>query len=809
MPPAVQKFIADVEQYVDPVQKAQRETKQFSREVERAGIAADKAMSKAGKAARDAAAAQKIAAEAAGKLEKGEIKVDEAARLAAAAVDKLTLANIAEREAALAAAAAADKEAAQLRQVARDAAMAAAVEGVAAAKATGSIKQHKGAIDEATKAFPELRKSSDEAFHAIEKEAQSAFGHFKDTATGVFKDVEASGLLMPIAIVAAIGAIPFAAVAASGVITGVLGGALGGLGVYATKGGATAKAAIKVMKNDILADAKSLVAPFNKVWVTIASDASGAFHDLYPELHTLFADLADVTNNWVDDITGSLYELKPAFAAIDTASQTLEQSLGGQMPTIMKNLSTSIQTIVNVVAKNPEVFTNLAVSLSQLLVWVAKAIDLFARFGDIFDLAFAEFGKGAQLVSTFGGVLGFFFGKQVDVTTSTKDSVKAFSSQADAIVKAQQQTAKAQTTFHGLATAEQISKIATDQLKQAFDRLTGANQTAVQAEINVQQAIDDTTAALKVNGKTLDLHTQKGRDNMNQLISDARAYQDKLVAMKNDGATTEQLAKESDYLRLVFFNQARQLGANAKDARTLTDRLLGIAAASKKIPRTIHIKILEEMGITASQAYLNKRKNLLGYAHGGRVKGYADGGDLSSQSGDVIGGGSETSDSILALLSKNEFVVNAKQAKKHHALLEAINSGMAGFSSSGQVMGSFTHTGMKLQKTVEAITKKNAQRAHFTAGNTAEYHKSREIAAMLKSLRSSPMAAWMLRGGAGSAGPNVVAQHTSVNLYVGGSVRSDRDLEAMIQEIILQRNLRNPTSGTNLPAGRVGNSGGS
>jgi hypothetical protein len=183
------------------------------------------------------------------------------------------------------------------------------------------------------------------------------------------------------------------------------------------------------------------------------------------------------------------------------------------------------------------------------------------------------------------------------------------------------------------------------------------------------------------------------------------------------------------------------------------------------------------------------------------VRGYADGGGVSGQ---VQGPGTDTSDSIVAFLSKNEFVVNARQAKKHKALLEAINNGTQGFAAGGQVMGTWKHTGMKLQKTVEAITKKNAKRSHFTGNTTAEYRASHAMAALIKSMRKSPMAAWMVRGGVGSAAPSVVQQHTSVNLYVAGSVRSDRDLESMIQAIILQRNLRNPTSGVNLPAGRAG-----
>jgi hypothetical protein len=57
--------------------------------------------------------------------------------------------------------------------------------------------------------------------------------------------------------------------------------------------------------------------------------------------------------------------------------------------------------------------------------------------------------------------------------------------------------------------------------------------------------------------------------------------------------------------------------------------------------------------------------------------------------GDVWGPGTATSDSIPALLSNGEFVVNARAAERFRPLLHAINRGAAGFASGGVVGGSF------------------------------------------------------------------------------------------------------------------------
>lgn len=71
----------------------------------------------------------------------------------------------------------------------------------------------------------------------------------------------------------------------------------------------------------------------------------------------------------------------------------------------------------------------------------------------------------------------------------------------------------------------------------------------------------------------------------------------------------------------------------------------------------------------------------IGYAHGGSVARMADGGP----SGPVVGPGSGTSDDIAVRLSNGEYVIRASQAKKHRALLDAVNGGENGFASGGAV----------------------------------------------------------------------------------------------------------------------------
>lgn len=64
----------------------------------------------------------------------------------------------------------------------------------------------------------------------------------------------------------------------------------------------------------------------------------------------------------------------------------------------------------------------------------------------------------------------------------------------------------------------------------------------------------------------------------------------------------------------------------------------------------------------------------------GSLFGFADGGHIR-------GPGTAASDSIPALLSDGEFVVNAKSAKKHRAMPEAINAGKVPMLATGGMIG--------------------------------------------------------------------------------------------------------------------------
>lgn len=114
----------------------------------------------------------------------------------------------------------------------------------------------------------------------------------------------------------------------------------------------------------------------------------------------------------------------------------------------------------------------------------------------------------------------------------------------------------------------------------------------------------------------------------------------------------------------------------------MSDALADFVATGKADFRSLTVSILQDLSkMLIKMAIFNAMKAAMS-AWGG---GYADGGVVQqfSNGGAVWGAGTATSDSIPALLSNGEFVINAASTRRHRALLEAINQNR--YASGGAV----------------------------------------------------------------------------------------------------------------------------
>lgn len=281
--------------------------------------------------------------------------------------------------------------------------------------------------------------------------------------------------------------------------------------------------------------------------------------------------------------------------------------------------------------------------------------------------------------------------------TKTQDQVDAANELADALLPVRNQfdNGKKAAGQFGQATGESTKKVKDS--KKALDDWRISMFRAARAAIDlegsqdaVEAAVDDATASVKSNGKTLDSNTEKGRSNrqaLRNIASASIAYREKLI---EQGASTKRVTNATNDARAEFIKTAVKMGATKKEAQELATKF---GLLDRKIDsvdgQTVKIKFKSDTSWKDSSGV----KWSVNLSAPSRVGGKAAGGPIK-------GPGTGTSDSVLKWLSTGEYVVNAKQTARHRPLLEDINAGRmakggyididlqrAGLASAGRVPG--------------------------------------------------------------------------------------------------------------------------
>lgn len=134
-----------------------------------------------------------------------------------------------------------------------------------------------------------------------------------------------------------------------------------------------------------------------------------------------------------------------------------------------------------------------------------------------------------------------------------------------------------------------------------LDKWYGEVKSQEEATIDYAGAVDDTTQSIKDNGKTVDIHTEKGRNNRKSLLDVADANKDLVDAMRNNGSASDKLVQQNEVGRKKFMDLATAMGMPKSEAKKLADQLFRIpetktttvkantAAADKAIKNTTQL----------------------------------------------------------------------------------------------------------------------------------------------------------------------------------------------------------------------------
>lgn len=154
-------------------------------------------------------------------------------------------------------------------------------------------------------------------------------------------------------------------------------------------------------------------------------------------------------------------------------------------------------------------------------------------------------------------------------TKKSGDEAGKAAPKVEDLAKAQKGTAQSAE-----ALAKQLDET-TDEIKQQGEAALGA----IDANIQWEQSLDDAKTALKENGKTLDLNTQKGRDNMSALNDLAEAAWAGAEAVKANGGSEDDYRRKLVASRAALERTARQFGMTKEEAKKYAASVLAIPAA--------------------------------------------------------------------------------------------------------------------------------------------------------------------------------------------------------------------------------------
>lgn len=159
------------------------------------------------------------------------------------------------------------------------------------------------------------------------------------------------------------------------------------------------------------------------------------------------------------------------------------------------------------------------------------------------------------------------------------ESARAAQRQWEAIEKLRD-GAKANMQTHEEAAA--IYEIETDAVRESTEAIEAKEQAtrdlydatsgALEADLKYIETLEETTATIKENGKTIDRNTEAGRENLRALVALRDESLAKAAADAEAGASTEELTALTRAQREAFIKAATAAGYTATEAENLADK---------------------------------------------------------------------------------------------------------------------------------------------------------------------------------------------------------------------------------------------
>jgi hypothetical protein len=238
--------------------------------------------------------------------------------------------------------------------------------------------------------------------------------------------------------------------------------------------------------------------------------------------------------------------------------------------------------------------------------------------------------------------------------TNVKDAQKLLGDQQKALT----------TQLDALGGKMSLAGMTATAMKTAIDNLYGATINAVEANETWEASWDNLTSAVTTNGKSLDVHSDKGRKNRDVLEALLEATNNAYIADIAAGTAIDAARKKHDARIKSIQREAAELGFNKKQTQELIDTYgqipknrttnLLVTGVKDVYDRMTDLYVLQRLlgqGVPATPGNIAAEKAAINGKIGPDTwhGGYAEGGEIE-------GPGTGTSDSVVIRASHGEFM---------------------------------------------------------------------------------------------------------------------------------------------------------
>jgi len=452
-------------------------------------------------------------------------------------------------------------------------------------------------------------------------------------------------------------ALPFISGALAGATAAGLGAGIAGLGtILAFQYDSVRQKATEVF-GGIRVLLSTLAAPFITETLQGLDRIRMAFEDWTPLLNKIFLNGTRFVEPLTRGILGMVDNILKAIAKSSTKLDPFVLELSKGFELIGDAVGYLLETLVNTGEDGQKALRDLLMAAAQLIVVFAQMIaGLTTVYGYV--------RKIAEAVPYLTSFLGLWVTSTDNATNSTQlfgDELVDLNYQQDANV---------------VATLKQQQAI--NKLVQAMDDAYNAAYKLIDAEIGYEESVDRLTESLKQNGRTFDIHTKEGRENLRAFEAALKSIHETVMEQLALGKITAEQAKATqDAMTAALYKQTGAAGANAAALHAMFDeaqQFSDIPVGNQAWLDAIQAKAKAAADALASaNAQAKALQNSAGLPKGGTriFSEYADGGIINGPTPAIVG---EAGPEVIIPLTKPG---RAAQLAQQSGLLSMLGGGAA------------------------------------------------------------------------------------------------------------------------------------